>query len=124
PCPTCPTLFLMAADCIFCRIAAGTIPSTKVYEDDQCLAFRDLHPVAPTHVLVIPKEHIASTAHALETHAPLLGHLVLTAAKVAEQEGLAKGFRVVANTGADGGQTVDHLHFHVLGGRSMTWPPG
>jgi histidine triad (HIT) family protein len=114
----------MAADCIFCRIVSGSIPSNKVFEDDLCLAFRDLHPVAPTHVLVIPKEHIASTAHALESHASLLGHLMLTAAKVAEQEGLAHGFRIVANTGADGGQTVDHLHLHVLGGRSMTWPPG
>lgn len=115
----------MAADCIFCRIAAGTIPSTKVFEDERVFAFRDLHPVAPTHVLVIPKEHIASTAHAVETHEALLGHLLLVAAKVAEQEGLmTKGFRVVTNTGADGGQTVDHLHLHVLGGRSMTWPPG
>jgi histidine triad (HIT) family protein len=114
----------MASDCIFCRIVAGTIPSTKVFEDDRALAFRDLHPAAPVHVLVIPKEHIASTAHAVETHEALLGHLMLTAAKVAEQEGLAKGFRIVANTGADGGQTVDHLHLHVLGGRSMTWPPG
>jgi histidine triad (HIT) family protein len=114
----------MAADCIFCLIAAGTIPSNKVFEDERALAFRDLHPVAPTHVLVIPKEHIASTAHAVETHEALLGHLLLVAAKVAEQEGLANGFRVVTNTGADGGQTVDHLHLHVLGGRSMTWPPG
>jgi histidine triad (HIT) family protein len=114
----------MAADCIFCRIVAGTIPATKVFEDDRVLAFRDLHAVAPTHVLVIPKEHIASSAHAGETHEALLGHLMLTAAKVAEQEGLAKGFRTVINTGADGGQTVDHLHLHVLGGRSMTWPPG
>ncbi len=114
----------MAADCIFCRIVAGTIPATKVFEDEQSLAFRDLHPATPVHVLVIPKEHIASTAHAVESHASLLGHLMLVAAKVAEQEGLAKGFRLVANTGADGGQTVDHLHLHVLGGRSMTWPPG
>ncbi len=114
----------MAADCIFCRIVSGSIPANKVLEDDLCLAFRDLHPVAPTHVLVIPKEHIASSAHAVESHASLLGHLMLSAAKVAKQEGLAHGFRIVANTGADGGQTVDHLHLHVLGGRSMTWPPG
>ena len=114
----------MAADCIFCRIVAGSIPSTKVFEDELCLAFRDLHPAAPTHVLVIPKEHIASTAHAVESHAALLGHLMLTAAKVADQEGLANGFRLVANTGADGGQTVDHLHLHVLGGRALHWPPG
>lgn len=114
----------MAADCIFCRIVAGSIPSTKVFEDELCLAFRDLHPAAPTHVLVIPKEHIQSAAHAVEAHAALLGHLVLTAAKVAEQAGLANGFRLVANTGADGGQTVDHLHLHVLGGRALGWPPG
>jgi histidine triad (HIT) family protein len=114
----------MAADCIFCRIVAGTIPATKVFEDERCLAFRDLHAVAPTHVLVIPKEHIASSAHAVESHEALLGHLMLIAAKVAEQEGLSNGFRLVANTGADGGQTVDHLHLHVLGGRAMHWPPG
>jgi histidine triad (HIT) family protein len=114
----------MAADCLFCRIVAGTIPSTKVFEDDRALAFRDLHPAAPVHVLVIPKEHIASTAHAAETHEALLGHLMLTAARLAEQEGLTKGFRIIANTGADGGQTVDHLHLHVLGGRSLNWPPG
>jgi histidine triad (HIT) family protein len=114
----------MAADCIFCRIVEGTIPSTKVFEDDRVLAFRDLHPAAPVHVLIIPKEHIPSTAHAVESHEALLGHLMLTAAKVADQEGLAKGFRIVANNGADGGQTVDHLHLHVLGGRAMGWPPG
>jgi histidine triad (HIT) family protein len=112
------------ADCIFCRIVAGTIPATKVFEDDRALAFRDLHPVAPTHVLVIPKEHIASAAHAIESHEALLGHLMLVAAKVAQQEGLSSGFRIVANTGTDGGQTVDHLHLHVLGGRAMHWPPG
>jgi len=114
----------MVADCIFCRIVSGTIPATKVYEDELCLAFRDLHPVAPTHVLVIPKEHLASTAHAVETHAPLLGHLMLAAARVAEQEKLINGFRIVANTGDDGGQTVHHLHLHLLGGRAMAWPPG
>lgn len=114
----------MASNCIFCRIVDDGIPATRVFEDEQCLAFRDLHPVAPTHVLVIPKEHIRSTAHAVEMHGPLLGHLMLTAAKVAEQEGLANGFRLVANTGVDGGQTVDHLHLHVIGGRQMRWPPG
>lgn len=114
----------MAADCIFCRIVSGSIPATKVYEDDACLAFRDLHPVAPTHVLVIPKEHIASAAHAMEAHAGLLGHLMLAAARVAEAETQSNGFRIVVNTGTDGGQTVDHLHLHVLGGRAMHWPPG
>ena len=114
----------MASDCIFCRIVDGEIPATRVFEDEQCLAFRDLHPVAPTHVLIIPKEHIRSTAHAVEAHGLLLGHLMLTAATVARQEGLTGGFRLVANTGPDGGQTVDHLHLHVLGGRPMAWPPG
>ena len=111
-------------DCIFCRIAGGTIPATKLFEDDRALAFRDLNPVAPTHALVIPKQHIASAAHAMASHEVLLGHLMLVAAQVAEQEGLTDGFRIVANTGADGGQTVDHLHLHVLGGRAMHWPPG
>ena len=114
----------MASDCIFCRIVEGDIPAARVLEDEQCLAFRDLNPVAPTHILVIPKEHIRSTAHAAEAHAALLGHLMLTAARVAQQERLQDGFRLVANTGADGGQTVDHLHLHVLGGRQMAWPPG
>ncbi len=114
----------MAADCIFCRIVAGTIPAQKVLEDDLCIAFRDLHPVAPVHVLVIPKEHIASVASATEAHRSLLGHLTLAAAEVAAKEGLKNGFRMVANTGEDGGQTVHHLHLHVLGGRPMAWPPG
>ncbi|ADV81163.1 histidine triad nucleotide-binding protein [Terriglobus saanensis] len=114
----------MEPDCIFCRIVAGEIPATKVYEDDLCLAFRDLHPVAPTHVLLIPKGHVSSQAHALETHEALLGHLVFIAAKVAGEEGLTNGFRTVINTGDEGGQTVHHLHLHVLGGRQMHWPPG
>jgi histidine triad (HIT) family protein len=114
----------MGAECLFCRIAAGNIPAKRLYEDELCLAFADINPQAPTHVLVIPKEHIASTAHAEETHAPLLGHLVAKAAEIARTAGLAKGYRLVINTGEDGGQTVGHLHVHLLGGRHMSWPPG
>lgn len=112
------------SDCIFCRIAAGEIPSQKVYEDDDCLVFRDIEPVAPVHLLVIPKEHISSQVHAMEEHEALLGHLMRVAAEMASKEALTNGFRVVVNTGAEGGQTVHHLHLHVLGGRQMHWPPG
>ena len=114
----------MSADCLFCKIVAGTIPAKRVYEDDLCLCFADINPQAPTHLLIIPREHIASQAHAEETHAALLGHLVAKAAEVARRKGLSNGYRVVINTGPDGGQTVDHLHLHLLGGRHMTWPPG
>jgi histidine triad (HIT) family protein len=114
----------MSADCLFCKIVAGTIPAKRVYEDDLCLCFADINPQAPTHLLIIPREHIASQAHAEETHAALLGHLVAKAGEVARGQGLSKGYRVVINTGADGGQTVDHLHLHLLGGRHMGWPPG
>ena len=112
------------ADCLFCKIVAGTIPATRLYEDERVLAFRDLTPQAPTHVLVIPKPHIASLAAATDRDAALLGHLLSAAAEVARLENLEKGYRVVINTGSDGGQTVAHLHLHVLGGRSMHWPPG
>lgn len=112
------------SDCIFCRIAAGTIPATKLYEDGLCLVFRDIQPVAPVHLLVIPKEHLGSQDEAQEEHEALLGRMMRVAAESAQREGLANGFRVVANTGADGGQTVSHLHLHVLGGRPMAWPPG
>jgi len=114
----------MATDCLFCRIAAGEIPAKKVYEDDQCLAFEDIQPVAPTHLLLIPREHLSSHAHALATHTPLLGHLLATAGEIARQRQLAKGYRLVINTGDEGGQTVNHLHMHLLGGRPMHWPPG
>ena len=114
----------MAEDCLFCKIVAGTIPAKRVFEDELCLALADINPQAPVHLLVIPKEHIASQAECETAHAPLLGHLMAKAAEVARQAGLARGFRVVINTGADGGQTVDHLHLHVLGGRAMRWPPG
>ncbi len=110
--------------CLFCKIAAGEIPARIVYEDADCLAFADISPQAPTHMLVIPREHIQSLEQAAAEHAPLLGALMSAAATVARQAGLAKGYRVVLNTGAEGGQTVDHLHLHVLGGRAMHWPPG
>lgn len=111
-------------DCIFCRIVAGSIPAKKVREDKQVLAFHDIDPKAPTHILVIPKKHMASLAHAEPGDAALLGQLLLTAAEVAREEGLGKGYRVVISTGPEGGQTVDHIHVHVLGGRQMHWPPG
>jgi histidine triad (HIT) family protein len=114
----------MNSDCLFCKIVAGTIPAKRVYEDDQCLCFADIHPQAPTHLLIIPKQHIVSQAHTQEEHAPLLGHLMATAATIARTSGLDGGYRVVVNTGPDGGQTVDHLHLHLLGGRPMSWPPG
>jgi histidine triad (HIT) family protein len=114
----------MNSDCLFCKIVAGTIPAKRVYEDELCLCFADIHPQAPTHLLIIPKEHIASQAECVQSHAPLLGHLMTTAASIARSSGLDRGYRVVINTGADGGQTVDHLHLHLLGGRHMGWPPG
>lgn len=111
-------------DCVFCKIAAGEIPSTKVYEDDQCLAFRDLNPQAPTHILVIPKEHIASVDEINESNEAVVGHIFSVIAKVAAEEGLSRGYRVVSNIGEQGLQTVPHLHFHLIGGRDMSWPPG
>ncbi|MBQ2692711.1 MAG: histidine triad nucleotide-binding protein [Clostridia bacterium] len=112
------------ADCIFCKIATGEIPSTKVYEDDLCLAFRDLNPQAPTHILVIPKDHIASVDEINESNEAVVGHIFSVIAKVAKDEGLDQGYRVVSNIGEQGQQTVPHLHFHIIGGRDMTWPPG
>jgi histidine triad (HIT) family protein len=111
-------------DCLFCKIAAGAIPVTRLYEDDLTLAFPDIHPQAPTHILIIPKQHIASLAHATPEDAPVLGHLLSTAASIAQQQNLTAGYRTVINTGQDGGQTVHHLHLHLLGGRPMHWPPG
>lgn len=113
----------MASECLFCRIVAREIPATVVAEDAHTLAFRDIGPQAPTHVLVIPKTHVASLDQV--TDPELIGRLMLTAAEVARREGIAgSGYRAVVNTNADGGQTVFHLHVHVLGGRRMTWPPG
>jgi histidine triad (HIT) family protein len=112
-------------DCIFCKIVAGEIPAQLVYEDEGAVAFRDINPQAPTHVLVIPRTHVASLAEAGEGHESLLGRLLLAAARVAREAGLAEsGYRTVINSGAGAGQSVFHLHLHVLGGRPLKWPPG
>jgi len=110
-------------DCLFCRIARKEIPATIVAEDDHCLAFRDINPQAPTHILVIPREHVASLDAAAD--AAMVGRLALFAAELARKEGIAAhGYRVVMNTNRGAGQTVFHLHLHLLGGRDMGWPPG
>jgi histidine triad (HIT) family protein len=114
----------MSSDCIFCKIVSGKIPSTPVYEDELTFAFSDINPKAPVHILVVPREHIKSVEEAEESHRALLGHLMWAAAEIARKKGLAKGYRIVVNNGDEGGQTVDHLHLHLLGGRSLTWPPG
>ena len=117
----------MAADpnCLFCRIVADEIPSTKAHEDDLVVAFRDIGPRAPTHILVIPRDHIASAADLTEEHAEMLGRLFAVAARIARDEGIVDGgYRLVSNVGRWGGQTVDHLHVHLLGGRPFSWPPG
>ncbi|MCY4263240.1 MAG: histidine triad nucleotide-binding protein [Gammaproteobacteria bacterium] len=112
-------------DCLFCKIVAGEIPSQKLFQDDDITAFRDINPAAPKHILVIPNRHIASINEASEQDQSLLGKLLLVANQIAEQEGLAEeGFRYVINTGSNGGQTVFHLHLHILGGRQLGWPPG
>jgi len=111
-------------DCLFCRIVAGEIPATVVHETDEVLAFRDIAPQAPTHVVVIPKAHHADAAALTAADPALAGRLLAAGAEVAAAEGLSDGYRFVVNTGADGGQTVFHVHLHVLGGRAMTWPPG
>ena len=108
------------SDCLFCKIVAGQIPSTKVYEDDSVLAFRDIAPMAPTHILVIPKTHIASVAEVTSENSAVVAHIFEVIAKVAAQEGLTGGYRVVSNCGDHAGQTVHHLHFHILGGRQLT----
>ena len=110
--------------CIFCDIAAKKIPSKIVHEDARCVAVHDVSPKAPTHVLVIPKEHLRDLDAVGWDQESLLGHLLLVAKDVAAKQGLAGGYRVVLNRGADGGQSVDHLHVHVLGGRALAWPPG
>jgi len=114
---------MSSPDTIFGRIVRGEIPCDQVYADDLCLAFRDIQPQAPVHLLVIPREPLVSLAEAGEEHGPLLGHLLLVAARVARQEGL-QAWRTVLNTGAEAGQTVFHLHVHVMGGRPLDWPPG
>ena len=112
------------ADTIFGRIIRGEVPARIVHDDDRCLAFHDVAPQAPVHVLVIPKRPIASLAEATAADADLLGHLVVVATQLAHTLGLADGYRLVVNCGRDGGQSVDHLHVHLLGGRPLGWPPG
>ncbi|MDX5333479.1 MAG: histidine triad nucleotide-binding protein [Gammaproteobacteria bacterium] len=113
------------SDCIFCKIAAGEIPADVVYQDDDVIAFRDLNPQAPTHVLVIPRKHIETLHHAGQDDAELMGRLFLGAQRVAEVDGIAgSGYRTVVNCGAGAGQSVFHVHLHVLGGRALGWPPG
>lgn len=115
----------MSENCLFCKIIAGQIPSSKVYEDDVCIAFNDISPQAPTHILIIPREHFDSLAKAEKNHKETLGHLLLTAADIAREKGFAEdGYRVVINTNGDGGQTVFHLHVHLLAGRPFVFPPG
>ena len=111
------------SDCLFCKIAAGEIPSNKVYEDETVYAFYDIDPQAPTHFLVIPKAHIQSCGEVTKGNAALVGHMFQVIAQVTKELGITD-FRVVSNCGAQAGQTVPHLHFHVLAGRDMTWPPG
>ncbi len=112
-------------DCLFCKIAAGEIPSTKVYEDEQVYAFLDIEPQAPVHIILIPKEHIPSANALTEENAGVVGHIYAVAAKLAKEQGFAEnGYRIVNNCGEDGGQTVGHIHFHLLAGRNLGWPPG
>ena len=112
------------ADCLFCKIIAREIPSQLVYEDDQAVAFKDISPKAPTHLLIVPKKHIPSLSACTDADKPLLGHIQRVAAAMAEKTGIAAGFRLLANNGRSAGQSVDHLHYHLLGGRPMQWPPG
>jgi histidine triad (HIT) family protein len=111
-------------DCLFCKIASGEAPSTVVYRGTHVMAFRDKHPQAPTHILVIPTRHIVSVGEMQAGDVDLVGNLIATAAKIAEGEGLHQGYRLIINTGPHGGQSIDHLHVHLLGGRHMAWPPG
>ncbi len=112
-------------ECVFCRIVAGQIPATIIYRDDKVVAFRDTNPQAPVHVLVIPTAHVPSLNGLSEDHDEMVGYLIRTAAQIAKQEGVAEsGYRLIANTGPDAGQSVDHVHCHLLGGRRLGWPPG
>jgi histidine triad (HIT) family protein len=113
-----------SADCLFCRIVAGAVPADVVAESDRALAFRDVNPQAPTHVLVVPRRHVASAAELAQAAPEDLAAVVAVAGQVAEREGLGEGYRMVFNTGAGAGQTVFHAHLHVLGGRALRWPPG
>ena len=110
--------------CIFCQIANGELPSEIVYKDDEMVAFNDMNPEAPTHILIVPKKHISSLNESEASDAELLGRLFLRAAKIAQENNLGQGYRLVVNVGREAGQTVDHLHIHLLGGRYLAWPPG
>jgi histidine triad (HIT) family protein len=113
------------SDCLFCRIVAGELASTPVHEDDLIVAIRDINPQAPTHILLMPRAHIGSADDLTATDGELLGRIFEVAAQLARSEGVAEdGYRIVTNVGRNGGQSVDHLHFHLLGGRRFTWPPG
>ena len=113
------------ADCLFCRIAAGEVPATRVHEDDLIIAIRDVSPQAPVHVLLMPREHVVSARELGEGEGAMLGRLFAVAARIAADEGVADdGYRLVTNVGREAGQSVSHLHFHLLGGRRMAWPPG
>jgi histidine triad (HIT) family protein len=115
----------VSAECLFCRIAAGEVPATRVHEDDQIVAIRDVAPRAPTHILLIPRRHIGSAADLTDADAPLVGRLFASAAAIARAEGIADdGYRLISNVGRWGGQTIDHLHVHLMGGRPFDWPPG
>lgn len=111
-------------DCLFCKIIAGEIPSEKIYEDEEMYAFKDIDPQAPVHFLLVPKKHIKSADDLTNEDVELIGHIFLKAAEIAQKFGCENGYRIVNNCKEDGGQSVDHLHFHVLGGRSLQWPPG
>ena len=116
---------MSANECLFCRVIAGDIPATIVHQDERCVAIRDINPQAPTHVLVLPREHMESLDDATQRDEALLGHLLRMAARIANEEGHSDGgYRTVINSGAGAGQSVFHLHVHVLGGRPLTWPPG
>ena len=112
------------SDCLFCKIVEGQIPADKVHEDDDVIAFRDINPQAPVHLLVVPRRHIASLNDASSEDQALLGRILLAARNLAQKEGVGSGYRVVNNCGESAGQSVFHVHFHVLGGRALTWPPG
>ncbi len=111
-------------DCLFCKIVAGKIPCNNVYEDDKVIAFTDINPQAPVHILIIPKKHITSVADTSEREMDIYARIMSVGKRLAEEFGLKGGYRLVTNIGKDGGQAVDHLHFHLLGGRKMGWPPG
>ncbi len=111
-------------DCLFCKIINGDIPSAKVYEDETVFAFRDIEPQAPVHILIIPKQHIKSAAEITPENSAVVAHIFEVAAKIAGDEGLTDGYRIVNNCGDSAGQTVKHLHFHLMGGREFTWPAG